>query len=124
MNLLLDTHVLLWWLMDDPQLSAPAQQVILDSDNIVHVSAVSLWEIAIKEGRGRLELPEEFDDAFSAQGFRELPITWAHAQQNRRLPWLHRDPFDRLLIAQAQTEQMTLVTSDHDIRRYDVPCFT
>lgn len=122
MNLLLDTHVLLWWLADDPKLVQPARQAVADTDNIVHVSAVSLWETAIKQGIGKLDLPDGFEDAVAAQGFRELPVKWAHARQSRLLPWLHRDPFDRMLVAQAQVEQLTLVTADAGIRAYDVAC--
>ncbi len=121
MNLLLDTHILLWWLGDDPQLTKEARHAISDTDNVIYVSAVSLWEIAIKSGIGKLDLPDDFDDALAAQGFRELPIKWVHARGNRELPWIHRDPFDRMLVAQAQSEGLTLVTADRDVLAYDVP---
>jgi PIN domain nuclease of toxin-antitoxin system len=121
-NLLLDTHALLWWLSDDPRLGASARDAIADTDNLVHVSAVSLWEITIKQGLGKLDLPADFEEALTAQGFRELPMKWEHARQNRSLPWLHRDPFDRMLVAQAQVEQLTLVTDDREIREYAVTC--
>jgi len=119
-NLLLDTHVLLWWLSDDPQLGDSARKAISDPENIVYVSVVSLWEIAIKRGLGKLTLPDDFDEALAVQGFRELPLKGGHVRFNRVLPWLHRDPFDRMLIAQAQAEQLTLVTKDEDIRGYSV----
>lgn len=122
MNLLLDTHVLLWWLSDDPKLGDEARGAISVADNIVYVSAVSLWEIAIKHGIGKLQLPENFDDALADQGFLELPLKWEHSRRNRALPWLHRDPFDRMLIAQALAESLTLVTADREIQRYDVQC--
>ena len=122
MNLLLDTHVLLWWLSDDPKLGEEARRAIAVADNIVYVSAVSLWEIAIKHGIGKLRLPESFDDTLADQGFLELPLKWEHARRNRDLPWLHRDPFDRMLIAQALVEDLTLVTADSEVQRYDVQC--
>ncbi len=122
MNLLLDTHILLWWLSDDGQLPPAARQGIADTNNIVYVSAVSLWEIAIKSGIGKLDIPDNFDEVLADQGFRELPIKWEHTHCNRELPWIHRDPFDRMLIAQAQFENLTLVTSDAEIQQYDVPC--
>jgi PIN domain nuclease of toxin-antitoxin system len=121
-NLLLDTHALLWWMADDPRLDASAREAIADAGNSVHVSAVTLWEMAIKHGLGKLSLPEDFDEVLAAQGFHELPVRWEHARQNRALPWLHRDPFDRMLVAQAQVEQLTLVTTDREIRKYAVTC--
>jgi len=121
-NLLLDTHVLLWWLSDDLKLGGQERRAIAGADNIVYVSAVSLWEIAIKQGIGKLQLPEGFDDALADQGFLELPVKWEHSRRNRGLPWLHRDPFDRMLIAQALAEDLTLVTADSEMQRYDVPC--
>ena len=122
MKLLLDTHVLIWWLADDPELGHQAREAIADAENTVYVSAVSLWEIAIKQGLGKLDLPEDFHETLRAQGLSELPITWEHAQQNRSLPRLHRDPFDRMLVAQAQVEQLTLVTCDDEVKRYSVAC--
>ena len=120
MNLLLHTRTLLWWLADDPLLTAQARQAIANAESLVHVSSVSLWEIGIKKGLGKLTLSDDFDEVLSTQGFRELSISWQHAQENRSLPWLHRDPFDRMLIAQAISDGLTLVTSDSEIRQYTV----
>ena len=108
-------------LSDSPQLSKQSRLAISDTDNIVYVSAVSLWEIAI-QGIGKLDLPNDFDDALAAQGFRELPVKWEHTRRNRELPWLHHDPFDRMLIAQAQTEALTQVTADRAVLDYEAEC--
>jgi len=124
MKVLMDTHTFLWWNLDDPQLSPTARAVISDSRNELFLSAASAWEIAIKAARGRLPLPEE-PDAYIASRLtlhhiQALPVHISHAAQVFHLPDLHRDPFDRLLVAQAQLEQMPILTSDADIRRYDI----
>ena len=120
MNLLLDTHVLLWWLEDGPKLPDEARHAIQEIDNVVYVSAATTWEIAIKRALGKLEIDEEYVSEIADQGFQELPIRWAHAKHTETLPLLHRDPFDRLLVAQAQALDLTLVTTDETIRRYRV----
>jgi PIN domain nuclease of toxin-antitoxin system len=121
---LLDTHALIWWLLDDAKLSQAVRAVIVDPLNQTFVSAVSVWEIANKRSINKLPLPTEGDREFFAalasSGFRELPVTWAHAYAVRSLPWHHRDPFDRLLIAQSQVEGMTLVTADAACLKYDI----
>lgn len=120
MRILLDTHILLWWLGDDPVLPAPAAAAIADADNEVIVSAASAWEIAIKKAAGRLEAPEDLLDALAENEFATLVITPVHALTAGRLPPHHSDPFDRMLIAQAQTEGLTLVSLDRQFSHYDV----
>lgn len=114
MKLLLDTNVLLWWLDDAPRLGAAAREAIAAPRNVVYVSAVTAWEITIKRGLGKLEIAENWADLLLGEPFRRLPITWEHTLAVGSLPDLHRDPFDRLLVAQAQMEGLVLVTG-HDI---------
>ena len=120
MNLLLDTHVVLWWLSDDPTLSDAARSVIADPENTVFLSAVVVWEIRIKQGIGKLDLPKDFGEVLAQQSFPELSITVQHADAIAMLPAIHRDPFDRLLVAQAMVEKMTIVTRDSAIAAYGV----
>lgn len=110
MTLLLDTHVVLWWLDDPALLSEDARDAIADPVNDVFVSAVVAWEIAIKRGLGTVTAPPDFETAIRASGFRELPVTVAHAFATESLPLHHRDPFDRMLIAQAIVEAATIVS--------------
>ena len=119
MRLLLDTHVVLWWLTDDVALSGEMKDR-LDDDPDVWVSSVTVWEVAIKEAIGKLGRPENLLEEILQSGFRPLPITHDHALAAGRLPLLHRDPFDRMLVAQARVEEMTLVTHDPQIHRYAV----
>lgn len=121
MNLLLDTHTLLWWLDDPAQLSEAAATAIRDEENIVYVSAATAWEIVIKKTLGKLEAPDNMDDVLRECRFTPLPITVAHALAIRSLPLHHRDPFDRMLVAQSQTEGMTIVTRYPKILEYGVP---
>jgi PIN domain nuclease of toxin-antitoxin system len=124
MRVLLDTHVFLWWIMDSPMLPEAARAVIGDGDNELFLSAASGWEIAIKSQLGRLQLqgpPQEFVAEQLAQNrIHSLPILMAHALHVFGLPWHHRDPFDRLLVAQSQLENLPLLTFDEDIAGYDV----
>lgn len=120
MRLLLDTHALLWWLSADPTLSPTATEAIADGTNTVFVSAASAWEMAIKRSLGKLTYPDELAEALAACGFQTLPISLAHALAAGALPRHHDDPFDRILIAQAQIEGLLLVTRDERIRRYPV----
>lgn len=120
MNLLLDTHALLWWLDDNPTLSAEARDAIVDGRNLVFVSAVVIWEVRIKQSLGKLQLPSNFREVLDSQAFDELPLTVDHAHRLAELPPLHRDPFDRMLVAQAIAERLTIVTRDPDIARYPV----
>ena len=117
MNLLLDTCTLLWWLGGDA-VSAEAAEAIANPDNGVWVSAVSIWEISIKQTIEKLEVRGDFDAAVD-EDFDHLPISAKHARLAGRLPRHHRDPFDRMLVAQAQSQGLTLVTRDRDIMKYD-----
>jgi PIN domain nuclease of toxin-antitoxin system len=119
MRLLLDTHVLLWWLADDPALSEDARRRIANEPE-VFVSAASAWEIAIKRALGKLEAPEDLLEALEAGGIGRLPIEFEHASIAGALPRHHDDPFDRMLVAQAQHEGLTLLTSDTRIASYAV----
>ena len=121
MRLILDTHILLWWWDDSPKLSRDLRDLIADSDHEVFVSAVSIAEIAVKKSIGRLVVNDDFAEGIERDGFTELPLTAAHGGKLASLPLLHRDPFDRMLVAQAQVEGATLVTVDGMVRRYDVP---
>lgn len=121
MKLLLDTHALLWWLADDAKLSAPACAAIADPANEILVSAVSLWEIAVKSRIGKLTANmDEILTAIATGGFTRLPITDAHLQTLMALPTHHRDPFDHLLIAQALAENAIFCTADDMASRYEV----
>ena len=119
MRLLVDTQVAIWWLSGDRHLSKSTRLAIERADD-AYLSAVSLWEMLIKVEAGRLEVPLGFVDALR-DDFVELRLTSDHVVQGRALPPLHRDPFDRMLIAQAQAEGLTIVTSDETIPRYGVP---
>ena len=123
MSLLLDTHVVLWWLLDDTTLSEDVK-ARLDDDPDVWVSAATIWEVAIKEAVGKLEAPPNVAEEIAGSGFRQLPISFEHAVAIGHLPLLHRDPFDRILVAQARCEGLTLVTRDRRIHRYDVDLLT
>lgn len=118
MRLLLDTHVLLWWLSDSALLSEGAQEAIAEGGNEVFVSAATIWETGIKAALGKLEGVDGFLAA-TAQ-FTELPITWQHAETAAGLPAYHQDPFDRMLVAQAYCESLTLVTRDTRLADYGV----
>jgi len=119
MKVLLDTHAFLWWLGDDPKLSPAARAAIRDPDALVHVSAASVWEIAIKVKLGRLDVQgSDCAAEIEANGFVELAITARHAQSAGALPRHHDDPFDRMLVAQAQLESLVLITHDPRLRRY------
>lgn len=119
-NLLLDTHVFLWWRANDPLLHETAISAISDAD-AVFVSAATAWEAAIKASLGRLELPDSVESGVEDSGFEKLPITFSHAETAAALPSHHHDPFDRMLVAQAAAEGLTLVTHDRKLKAYDVP---
>jgi len=119
-RVLLDTHVLLWWLADNPRLGSEARRLIGAAANSIHVSAASTWEIAIKQGLGKVTAPDDLDSIVEREGFEKLPITLFHGQQAGQLPPLHRDPFDRMLVAQAQAEGLEIITGDLQIPRYGV----
>ncbi|MEO1606992.1 MAG: type II toxin-antitoxin system VapC family toxin [Pseudomonadota bacterium] len=119
MRLLLDTHVLLWALANDPRLTTVHARAIADGE--LYLSAVSVWEIGIKRTLGKLDVPERIFDVAVDVGCRPLPITWAHATAAATLPRHHSDPFDRMLIAQAQREGLALVSSDEKLAAYAGP---
>ncbi|WP_067721034.1 type II toxin-antitoxin system VapC family toxin [Nocardia yamanashiensis] len=119
MSLLLDTHVVLWWLLDDPELSASLKDR-LDHDPDVFVSSATVWEIAIKQALGKLPGPPDLPELVRDSGFVPLPIDHSHVIVAGRLPLIHRDPFDRVLVAQAQCEDLTLVTRDPLCQKYEV----
>jgi len=124
MRALLDTHTFLWWINNDPRLSERCREIISDSGNEVLFSAVSAWEIAVKSRRGRLTLPEETEpyirEQLTRNRFEVLPIDLMHALRVALLPDHHKDPFDRMLVAQAQVEDLTILTVDSEIARYPV----
>ena len=119
MNLLLDTHAVLWWRTNDRRLSRTARQAFGSAD-LVWVSAVSGWEVAIKRALGTLRLDGTIEDLLVGDGFSELPLTLRHADRLDGLPRHHADPFDRMLIAQAIVEGLAVVTKDRHFSRYDV----
>ncbi len=119
-RLLLDTHALLWALDDDDALDEAARNAIVDPRNDVFVSAISIWEISIKRSLGKLKAPGDLISAVEASGFQELAVTFVHADHAGNLPPHHRDPFDRMLVAQAQVEGLTIVTHDRVIAKYGV----
>lgn len=120
MRLLLDTHILLWWLADDSLLPPVASDAIASPDNEVLISAATVWEVAIKKAVGRLEAPDDLIEVIDANDFAHLAITASHASVAGGLPPHHADPFDRMLIAQARTETLTVVSVDRRFPRYDV----
>ena len=119
MRLLLDSHVALWWLADSPDLG-PVARAEITSASEVFFSPASLWELGIKKALGRLQMPDGFADELLQSGFRELAITSIHAASAAALPPHHRDPFDRMLNAQANAEALTLVTADEGLSAYEV----
>jgi PIN domain nuclease of toxin-antitoxin system len=119
LSLLLDTHILIWWLSQDASLSMTARKAITESDK-VYVSAVSVWEIAVKRSLGKLQLRGDLEAHIASNNFSPLSVSVAHALAAGKLPYHHRDPFDRVLIAQANIESLTLITKDKHIGRYDV----
>lgn len=120
MRLLLDSHVLLWALMDVQKLGAIARGAIASPDNEVFISAVSMWELALKREKGTLRTPNDLTTIVEQRGFTPLSLSLFHAEQAAMLPMHHKDPIDRMLIAQARAEGLTLVTGDAHIRRYGI----
>ena len=119
-RVVLDTHVFPWWLADDSSLGSKSRALIADPDNQVYVSAATAWEISIKKALGKLKAPPDLDAIVVDEGFDRLPISLFHAERAGDLPPHHRDPFDRMLIAQAQAEGLEIVTADEAISGYAV----
>ncbi len=119
-RLLLDTHTLLWWLRDDKKLGNRTRRLIVDPKNVIYVSAATTWEIAIKKSIGKLTVPDDMDNIVEEEGFEKLPITLFHGQMAGALSAIHNDPFDRMLIAQAQAEGLEILSADEHIPQYGV----
>lgn len=124
MRVLLDTHVFLWWITDNPKLSDLAREIMGDGENTLFLSAASAWEIAIKSRLGRLKIPDQPDRFISEQmlqnAIQGLPIQISHGLHVYHLPPHHQDPFDRMLIAQAKLEKLTLLSADEQMGKYDI----
>ncbi len=117
-NILLDTHIFIWWLSDHRRLSKKARDVITEAD-AVHISSASIWEAAIKIKLGKLQVAiNDLVEAITQEGFIELPLTVRHAAKVAELPWHHQDPFDRVLVAQAILEPLHLLTADEALTAY------
>lgn len=118
---LVDTHAALWFLDDAPELSAEAKDYMESADHTLYLSAASVWEMAIKRGVGKLDVPENLLDVLIDEGFETLPITWTHAWGATKLPLeAHRDPFDRLLVSQALLEGLPIISADVALDQYGV----
>jgi PIN domain nuclease of toxin-antitoxin system len=120
LKLILDTHAALWWLSDDARVGSEVARHLVDDTNEVLLSAVVVWEFAIKRSLGKLEGPEDLAATLLTAGAQPLPVTLDHAAAVATLPWHHRDPFDRLLVAQALIEGAALVSRDEALRSYGV----
>ena len=120
MQLLLDTHALIWWLSNDSTISSKAKKAIANPDNIVFVSAASAWEIAIKKSLGKLQAPDDLNVQIEEKRFTPLAISINHALMIEKLPLHHQDPFDRILIAQAISENLIIITRDRKFKAYEV----
>jgi PIN domain nuclease of toxin-antitoxin system len=115
---LLDSHILLWWLGDSPRLSTSHREAILGGD--VLVSAITVAELEIKASLGKIEIPDDLNEVVGQLGFGSLPFNSRHAAALRDLPYHHRDPFDRMLICQAQVDSLIFLTVDDNCRKYDI----
>jgi len=120
MNVLLDTHALLWWLDGYKALPSKTLATVKDSRNVVYVSAATAWEISIKKTLKKLKAPDNLEEALTSSRFLPLPISIGHALRAGALPRHHDDPFDRMLIAQAQSKNLTFITHDQRIKQYEV----
>jgi PIN domain nuclease of toxin-antitoxin system len=120
-KLLLDTHAALWWLADDDRIGDEVIGNLTDDTNQVLLSAVVVWEVAIKRSLGKLNAPDDLAPTLLDAGAQPLPVTIDHAAAVEKLPWYHRDPFDRLLVAQALTEGAAIISADEPLARYGVP---
>ena len=119
-RILLDTHVLIWWMSGDEQLGLNAQKHISNTENSIYVSSASVWEMSIKQQLGKLSVPDDIESLVEELGFSALAMSLFHGQQAGALPMHHRDPFDRMLIAQAQAEGLQILTKDGHFPAYGV----
>jgi PIN domain nuclease of toxin-antitoxin system len=117
-RLLLDTHILLWWLEDSPLLSRKAHELIADAENTIFISAITTWEIWLKHSLGKLALPDDFQEQLKQEEFESLPLFEADTKGVAELAWHHRDPFDRMLIAHARSSRLTLLSADTIMAAY------
>ncbi len=117
---LLDSHILLWWLLEPKKLTQSAYAVIEDQKNDIHISAASIWEIAIKTSLKKLQVPSFFKEELDSLGFNIIPIDFDIAWKVKELPLHHADPFDRLIIATAQCRDLTVITQDRIFKKYDI----
>jgi PIN domain nuclease of toxin-antitoxin system len=124
MNYLLDTHVMLWFLEDSAQLSPKARKIIENGENLIYWSAASFWEITVKVSLGKIQLQDNWIEALELEKkvnrIIDLPMKEAHCIPHLKLPWIHKDPFDRILICQALAEKLIILTKDAHIQRYKV----
>jgi PIN domain nuclease of toxin-antitoxin system len=119
-KLLLDTHAALWWLAGEERIGDDVVRQLTDDSNQILISAVVVWEVSIKRSLGKLQAPGAIGPTLVKAGARPLPVTIEHAAAEEQLPWIHRDPFDRLLVAQALTEDAAIVSRDEPLSRYGV----
>jgi len=124
MKILLDTHVLVWALSSPERIKPKVQDLLVDTDNIVFVSIASLWELQIKKSLNKISLPDDFISQLQENGFELLDINYKHIAKLDELPLIHRDPFDRMLVAQTIHENLSLVTNDLEIMKYNVKIIT
>jgi len=120
MNVLLDTHILIWALENNPALPQKARDVIIDGSNVIYVSSATVWEMSIKKAIGKLSVPDNLYEEIKNHRFTMLDINFEHAELAGKLPDLHKDPFDRMLIAQSIIEKLTLISKDSMIAKYQV----
>ena len=120
MRILIDTHILIWCLENNPTLPQKTREIIIDPDNIVFVSVASAWEILIKKAKGQLNAPDDLKQKLDANQFIPLPITLQHVLTIESLPKIHHDPFDRIMIAQAKTDNLLFITRDPWLKKYGI----
>ncbi len=120
MRLLLDSQVVVWAMAWPERLRPPVREALINSENEIFVSAATFWELRVKQAKGKLVLPEDFEVVLASENCRELPILWRHSRGIPLLPPIHSDPFDRLLVAQAAAEGLVFVTADRNCLRYPV----
>ena len=120
MNLVIDTHTLLWWLMDSPKLTNKTTKVISSNKNHVYVSSITIWEIGIKKSIGKLDAPDNIVEAVTDSGFITLPFNLEHADLAGKLKNHHKDPFDRAIVAQCQIENLSLLSCGSTLKQYEI----